>query len=93
MAVPDALLIVEGPHDAAFLARLLKTAGYQRVKEILDLPNEWRNLVPKAFPKSGRGIDQPHEVPQFHSSGAGDLVTIFISGGDTKLPESFAAAL
>ena len=93
MAVPDALLIVEGPHDAEFVARLLKAAGYDRVTEIPDLPNEWRKLVPTTFPKSGRGINQPHEAPQFRKSVAGDLVMTLICGGDTRLAEGFAAAL
>jgi hypothetical protein len=92
MAVPDALLIVEGPHDAEFVGRLLKAADYHRVTQIGDLPNEWRKLVPTTFPKSGRGINQPHEAPQFRNSPAGDLVMTLISGGDARLAEGFAAA-
>jgi hypothetical protein len=93
MAVADALLIVEGPHDAEFVARLLSAAGYVRVTNAAQLSDEWRKLVPTTFPKLRRGINQPHEVPQFRRSAAGELVTTLIAGGDSNLAGGFTASL
>lgn len=92
MAVADALLIVEGPHDAEFVGKLLKAAGYNRVTQAALLPNEWTRLIPPTFPKLGRGINQPHEVPQFRMSASGEIVTTLIAGGDTRLAEGFEAS-
>ena len=91
MPATDALLIVEGPHDAEFVARLLKAAGYVRVTASQELPEDWRRLVPTTFPKLGRALNRPHEVPQFRRSPAGEIVMTLIAGGDTRLAESLAA--
>lgn len=92
MAVADALLIVEGSHDAEFIGRLLNAAGYNRVSQAAALPDEWMRLIPPTFPKLGRGINQPHEVPQFRMSAGGEIVTTLIAGGDTRLAEGFEAS-
>jgi hypothetical protein len=43
-------LAVEGPHDLAFVGRLLKLHGLARVKMFPDLDAFWRPLVPTKFP-------------------------------------------
>lgn len=93
MAVAEALLIVEGSHDAEFAGRLLKAAEYQRLTEEADLPEEWRRLIPTTFPRPGRGIDQPHEVPRFWRRSTGELVMILIAGGDSRLAQGCVAVL
>ena len=49
--------------------------------------------MPTTYPKLGRGINQPHEVPQFRKTVAGELVATLIAGGDSKLAGGFAAAI
>lgn len=93
MPVTDALLIVEGSHDAEFVARLLSAAGYGRITNAGELPEDWRKLVPTTFPKMGRGINQPHEVPQFRRAATGELITTLIAGGESNLAAGFAATL
>lgn len=48
-----AYIVVEGPHDVEFAARLLKPAGFERVKDFEQLDPEWRHLVPTKFPHRG----------------------------------------
>lgn len=48
-----AYIVVEGPHDVEFVARLLKPAGFERVKDFEQLDPEWRHLVPTKFPHRG----------------------------------------
>ena len=93
MAVQDALIIVEGPQDAESLARLLKVAGYERVKNRGDLPVEWHNLVSEVYPKPSRGIDQPHEVPHFRKTADGNLIAMVIAGGDSRLASALMASV
>lgn len=93
MAVQDALIIVEGPQDAEALARLLKVAGYMRVKNLRDLPVEWHNLVSNVFPKPSRGIDQSHAVPHFRKTANGEIVTMVIAGGDSSLASALMASV
>lgn len=94
MAVADALLIVEGPHDAEFAGRLLKGEGYARVTVADDLPEDWKKLIPTTFPKANRALNQPHEVPQFRRrADNSSLVVTVISGGDSKLASTLIATL
>lgn len=48
-----AYIVVEGPHDIEFVARLLKPFGFLRVKALDDLDPYWVPLVPKEFPPDG----------------------------------------
>jgi len=48
-----AYIVVEGPHDVEFVARLLKPAGFDRIKLIEQLDPEWQPLVPRKFPHAG----------------------------------------
>lgn len=48
-----AYIVVEGPHDVEFVARLLKPAGFDRIKMIEHLDPGWRSLVPTKFPHAG----------------------------------------
>ena len=46
-------LVVEGPHDVEFVARLLKTHDFHRVQHLRDLEQFWERLVPRTFPPDG----------------------------------------
>lgn len=93
MAVQNAFIIVEGPQDAECLARLLKAAGYSRIKDAEDLPLPYRNLFSAHYPRKGRGIDKPHEVPHFRRSATGCIIAMIIAGGDSKLASSLMSAV
>jgi hypothetical protein len=45
-----AYVAVEGPHDAAVVAALLRPAGFHRVQKAGYLDPFWQRLVPKTFP-------------------------------------------
>ena len=46
-------LVVEGPHDVEFVARLLKVHRFGRVRQQRDLEPFWSRLVPEKFPPDG----------------------------------------
>jgi len=46
-------VVVEGPHDVEFVARVLKVYGFQRVLNFSDLDDYWTRLVPTSFPPNG----------------------------------------
>ena len=46
-------LVVEGPHDVEFVARLLKVYDFHRVQHLRDLEQFWERLVPRTFPPDG----------------------------------------
>lgn len=61
------LLLVEGPHDLEFCARLLKPRGFSRIKLHEELKSRhpfWLNLVPTGFPMHGDLLAR-HPVPVF----------------------------
>jgi hypothetical protein len=78
-------LLVEGPHDAEFMARLLKLHGFEQTKKASAIPEDFRRLIPKVYPakdvngEENRLID-PHPVPRFYQDGA-RWVFILIGGG------------
>lgn len=89
-------LLVEGPHDAEFMARLLKLRGFEQRKVVSDIPDIYRRLIPKDYPakdekgKEGR-LSDPHPVPRFYQEGS-RWVFILIGGG-SKSAHTLAKAL
>ena len=50
-------LLVEGPHDAEFMARLLKLRGFEQRTAVSDIPDIYRRLIPRDYPaKDEKGI-------------------------------------
>jgi len=87
MTVERFLLLVEGPHDLEFCARLIKPEGFGRIDSLAKLESEfsfWRQLVPKKFPKDDNLLAR-HPVPTFFSNPSGQSVAMIVSGGDSKL--------
>lgn len=79
-------LVVEGPHDTEFLARLLGMWGMHRVQNIRDLEEFWHPIVPRTFPYQG---DLLRRVPvpvflrnQTHS------IAIHSASGHTRIPQT-----
>jgi len=49
------ILATEGPHDQAFLAKLLKVIGFKAIEDDYNsLDPFWKGFVPKYPPASGR---------------------------------------
>jgi len=89
-------LLVEGPHDAEFMARLLNLHGFEQRKTVSAIPELYRKLIPKDYPaKNEKGkevpLTDPHPVPRFYQN-AGRWLFILIGGG-SKSAQTLAKAL
>lgn len=79
-----AYLLVEGPHDAEFVARLLKPHGFKRVGQLPDLDPYWHPLVPRKFPADDKDLLKRVPVPTFLQS-ATCSVALDCAIGDSRL--------
>ena len=96
MPAPITFLLVEGPHDAEFMACLLKGRGFEQRNFVSAIPELYRKLIPKDYPaKNDHGkevpLTDPHPVPRFYQN-AGSWVFILIGGG-SKSAHTLAKAL
>jgi len=73
-------IAVEGPHDLAFVGRLLKLHNLDRVKKLPDLDPFWRVLVPRVFPHQDDLLKRV-PVPTFFAS-ATHTVAVHVVEGD-----------
>jgi Protein of unknown function (DUF3226) len=76
-------LVVEGPHDAEFVYRLLSPFGMRRIRTEPDLDPFFRPLIPRRYPPDG---DLQKRMPTllFLQSGS-HVVGIHTALGDTRL--------
>jgi hypothetical protein len=92
MAVEYVLLVVEGPHDVAFVGRILrKLEGFQRIQRESDLDSFWSALVPRAYPPDGDLLKRV-PVPSFFRSPE-KSVAVRPVVGDSKIAVGLAADL
>ena len=87
MAANTLLLLVEGPHDLEFCARLLKPHGYNRIQQHNALKANypfWLALVPEKWPHKGDMLAR-HPVPVFLANSNGQSVAIINASGLDKL--------
>lgn len=89
-------LLVEGPHDAEFMARLLKLRGFEQKKTVSTIPEIYQKLIPKDYPaKDENGkealLTDPHPVPRFYQNG--DQWLFILIGGGSKSAQTLAKAL
>lgn len=84
MPAQTLLLLVEGPHDLEFCARLLGFGGFMRVRKISDLEsgvlNFWHKTVPRQWPH-GDDLLTRHPVPLFLANSPGQSVAIVNANG------------
>lgn len=78
------------------MARLLKLKGFEQMKTLSNIPEQYRKLVPKDYPvkdETGREapLIDPHPVPRFYQN-EGQWVFILIGGG-SKSAKTLAKAL
>lgn len=85
-------LVVEGPHDVEFVARILKPHGLDRIKHKSDLDPFWYNVVPKGFPPDGEDLLKRVPVPIFFQSNT-HSVAIRSARGDTRLVPAMQESL
>lgn len=90
------LLLVEGPHDAEFMARLLNLSGFEQRKTVSAIPELYRILIPKDYPaKNEKGkevpLTDPHPVPRFYQNA--DSWLFILIGGGSKSAQTLAKAL
>lgn len=80
MAAGTCLLVVEGPHDSAVVARLLQARGLKPIRHDARLPDLWSPLVPRSFPVHGDLLAR-HPVPHFLNDANGRSVALIAAGG------------
>ncbi len=88
------LLVVEGPHDAEFAARLLDVRGFKRIRNLSDLSQRyplWKNLVPTKFPHDDDLLKRM-PVPVFFGNST-HSIAILNAGGDSRLVEAVKDSL
>lgn len=96
MEAQTLLLVVEGPHDQAVCARLLRLQGFKAIHDLQrlkDLHAPWDQLVPKTWPAKGADLLTRHPVPLFLGSNSGHSVAIQSAIGDSALVKKLASSL
>jgi len=85
-------LLVEGPHDAEFMARLLMLRGFEQRTTLSAIPAYFQKLFPADFPATDETplIERP-PVPGFYENA--DQWLIMLVGGGSKSSVTLAAAL
>jgi len=95
--MPYFLLVVEGPHDAAFFGQLLRQRGLQKLRLRHEVDPYWEKLIPAKFPTDEAGrLDHVIKYPDIYESQANPekkSVAIAVAGGDSKLISEFQSAL
>lgn len=89
------LLLLEGPHDVEFCARLLKPAGFSRVQSLRVLERDhgfWQRTVPRAWPQADDLLAR-HPAPLFLGSRAGQSVALINAIGCDRLVSRLGATL
>lgn len=84
-------LVVEGPHDVAFVGRLLRPFGLRRVRLISDLDPFWTDLVPGTFPHSGDLLKRV-PVPTFFADET-HSVAVDSAIGDSRIAQTVQESL
>jgi hypothetical protein len=89
-------LLVEGPHDAEFMARFLILRGFEQRKTVSAIPELYRKLIPKDYPakdENGReaALTDPHPVARFYQNAERWLFILI--GGGTKSSQTLAKAI
>jgi hypothetical protein len=85
-------LLVEGPHDAEFMARLLKARGFEQRTKLSAIPKPFHDLFPAKYPATEETpLIERHPVPGFYQNA--DQWLIMLVGGGSKSSITLAAAL
>lgn len=92
MAANTIFLLVEGPHDAEFMARLLNLRGFKQRKRVSDIEPRFHKMFPRVYPQTdSTPLTDRHPVPAFYQN-AGQWLVILVGGG-SKSAVTLGAAL
>ena len=81
MPTQHTFLLVEGRHDAEFIARLLGLRGFKQKKLLRQLPDELVRLIPRDYPAEETiPLTEPQRVPSFYQASQ-NWVSILVGGG------------
>ncbi|MDA1782483.1 hypothetical protein AVT_11165 [Bacillus tropicus] len=75
--------VVEGPHDAAAIGRILKMHKIKQVRKMENLDEYWHRIIPNRFPHMGDLVTRV-PVPSFYQSEEYS-VAIYAAGGESKI--------
>jgi len=79
-------LLLEGRHDAAFMARLLKLQGFTQRKKLSAIPAQFGKLFPSDYPATeDTPLTEPHPVPVFYQNDERWLVMLIGGGSKSAL--------
>lgn len=85
-------LLVEGPHDAEFMARLIGLRGFHQRKKLDQIPDHLKKLFPRDYPATKHTLlTERHPVPGFYENSGRWLVMLV--GGGSKAAMALGAAL
>ncbi len=86
-----AYLVVEGPHDVAFIGKFLSLSGLAIVRKETELEGFWEPLIPRSFPHRG-DLLQRVPVPFFFQNSEYS-VGIQNAAGDAAIPNMLEESL
>lgn len=86
------LLVVEGHHDEAFVASVLRLRyGFKPILKFTEIDEFWAILIPKSFPWKG-DLRARVPVPQFYENESISLA-VLIAVGDSRLCSEYLDSL
>ena len=89
------IFLVEGSHDLAVIGKILLSIGYKELKNIEEISENFRELLPKKFPFKGEGnLDIFNIIPSFfRNKKENKEIVIIVSRGETNHFEKLDRAL
>lgn len=85
-------VLVEGPHDAEFMARLLSLRGFEQRKKLSEIDSRFHKMFPRSYPQDdSTPLTERHPVPAFYQNAAQWLVILV--GGGSRSAVTLGAAL
>ena len=86
------VVVTEGIHDVAFLARVLELKGFREARHLDEIPDGLKNIIPKKYPFEGLELSRRVPYPSFFSSGE-NWVLLSNAGGVSKLTDTLKELL
>lgn len=77
-------IVVEGANDVGFIGSLLARKNFRCVRQITEVPDNWRQLFPVRFPFNGDELERVARFPEIYVSNHA-TIGILNSGGDSFL--------
>lgn len=88
----ETLIVVEGPHDAAVVAALLRPHQFEWLESRSAVPDHWKRFIPTQLPHTDK-LPIRIDHPRFLRSTGGSHVFVRVAGSVEQLPKKLAADL